>query len=125
MEEVRTLASRGGGVRLPGSTSVTSQKFAEKVSSLPQRHARESGHPEVFDFPGFRLSRAAARSAGMTSELGNEADFISDVNFSAALTRNHCHRKGWLFLPKNPRQRRQNRQVSLSLGLPLSRGIAA
>jgi len=24
------------------------------------------------DFPGFRLSRAAARSAGMTSELNNE-----------------------------------------------------
>jgi hypothetical protein len=35
------------------------------------RHARESGHPEIFEFPGFRLALAIASSAGMTSELFN------------------------------------------------------
>ncbi len=35
-------------------------------------HSRASGNPDVFVFPGFRLSRAVARSAGMTVELVNE-----------------------------------------------------
>jgi hypothetical protein len=35
------------------------------------RHARESGHPEVFEIPGFRLALAIASLAGMTSELFN------------------------------------------------------
>ncbi len=34
-------------------------------------HARESGHPDVFEIPGFRLAPAIASLAGMTPELFN------------------------------------------------------
>jgi hypothetical protein len=36
------------------------------------RHAREKGHPEAFDFPGFRVALAIASLPGMTSELCRE-----------------------------------------------------
>src|SRR5262245_45861489 len=43
-----------------------------KLSRPPlDRHARESGHPEVFEIPGFRLALAIASLAGMTSKLFN------------------------------------------------------
>ena len=51
--------------------SVVSQKFPEEVGSLPTVMPAKAGIQRS-DFPGFRLSRAAARSAGMTSELDNE-----------------------------------------------------
>ncbi|HEY6366395.1 MAG TPA: hypothetical protein VI585_16540, partial [Candidatus Binatia bacterium] len=35
----------------------------------PARHTRESGYPEVFDFPGFRVALAIASLPGMTTEL--------------------------------------------------------
>jgi hypothetical protein len=47
-------------------SSVVSQKFAKEVGGLPTRHARESGHPDAFDFPGFRVAPAIAGSPGMT-----------------------------------------------------------
>ena len=34
-------------------------------------HARQSGYPEVFDFPGFRVALAIASLPGMTPELFN------------------------------------------------------
>src|ERR687891_2882222 len=36
------------------------------------RHARESGHPEEFAFPGFRVALAIASLPGMTIELCRE-----------------------------------------------------
>jgi len=36
------------------------------------RHAGESGHPEAFDFPGFRVALAIASLPGMTIELCND-----------------------------------------------------
>lgn len=35
---------------------VLSRKFAKGFLDRPYRHARESGHPEVFEIPGFRLA---------------------------------------------------------------------
>jgi hypothetical protein len=35
------------------------------------RHTRESGYPEVFDFPGFRVELAMASLPGMTPKLFN------------------------------------------------------
>ncbi len=35
----------------------------------PHRHTRESGYPEVFDFPGFRVALAIASLPGMTPKL--------------------------------------------------------
>jgi hypothetical protein len=32
-------------------------------------HARENGHPEVFEIPGFRVALAIASLPGMTIEL--------------------------------------------------------
>jgi hypothetical protein len=46
------------------------QSSLKKSPPLP-RHARESGHPDVFEIPGFRLALAVASLAGMTSELFN------------------------------------------------------
>jgi hypothetical protein len=40
--------------------------------AFPGRHARESGHPEVFEIPGFRVALAIASLPGMTLELGSE-----------------------------------------------------
>jgi hypothetical protein len=37
----------------------------------PHRHTRESGYPEVFDFPGFRVALAIASLPGMTLKLFN------------------------------------------------------
>ena len=37
-----------------------------------RRHSRESGNPEVFEIPGFRLALAIASMAGMTLEIFNE-----------------------------------------------------
>jgi hypothetical protein len=48
-----------------------SQKFAKELGGLPQRRARESGHPGVFDFPGFRVALAIASLLEMTIELCN------------------------------------------------------
>jgi hypothetical protein len=42
-----------------------------KKSERLHRHARESGHPEVPGFPGFRLALAIASLAGMTFEIFN------------------------------------------------------
>src|ERR687895_2999489 len=44
--------------------------FSKSLGS--RRHARGSGHPEVFEIPGFRLALAIASLAGMTFELLNE-----------------------------------------------------
>ena len=35
------------------------------------RHTRESGYPEVFDFPEFRVALAIASLRGMTPKLFN------------------------------------------------------
>lgn len=44
-------------------------------SNYVPRHSRESGKPDLFEFPGFRLLLAIASSAGMTlnevTSLGN------------------------------------------------------
>jgi hypothetical protein len=54
------------------STTVLSQELAEEVGSLTNRHAREGGHPEAFDFPGFRVAPPLPRGLpGMTIGLSN------------------------------------------------------
>jgi len=42
--------------------------FAQKLRARPDRHTRESGYPEVFDFPGFRVALAIASLPGMTPD---------------------------------------------------------
>jgi hypothetical protein len=44
-------------------------RSSRNKSVSPFRHYRESGNPVSPVFPGFRLSRAAARSAGMTVRI--------------------------------------------------------
>ncbi len=39
-------------------SNVLSQKFLKEFRNRPYRHARESGHPEVFEIPGFLLALA-------------------------------------------------------------------
>jgi hypothetical protein len=51
--------------------SVLSREFVDKVPMLEVRHTRESGYPEVFEIPGFRVALAIASLPGMTSELGS------------------------------------------------------
>jgi hypothetical protein len=43
-------------------------RFA-KIRWPSRRHARESGHPEAFNFPGFRVALATASLPGMTIQL--------------------------------------------------------
>jgi hypothetical protein len=50
--------------------SVLELKFAKEARFL-DRHARESGHPEVFEIPGFRVALAIASLPGMTLKLFN------------------------------------------------------
>src|SRR5262249_55268908 len=38
----------------------------------PHRHTRESGYPEVFDFPGFRVALATASLPGMTPNYSTD-----------------------------------------------------
>jgi len=45
-----------------------SQKYLENLSDRSPCHARESGHPDLIEIPGFRLALATASLAGMTSE---------------------------------------------------------
>src|SRR5438876_12449022 len=45
----------------------------------PYRHARESGHPGLPKFPGFRLALAIATLAGMTFEICDE--FLRHHNY--------------------------------------------
>src|SRR5918996_5183787 len=52
-------------------SSVLVPKFVNE-SLDSRRHTRGSGHPEVFEVPGFRLALAIASLAGMTFELFNE-----------------------------------------------------
>lgn len=47
-------------------SSILQSKFG-----APRRHTRESGHPEVFDFPGFRVALVIASLPRMTVELFN------------------------------------------------------
>ena len=42
------------------------------IDFLVHRHTRESGYPEVFEFPGFRVALAIASLPGMTHKLFNE-----------------------------------------------------
>jgi hypothetical protein len=52
-------------------SKVLSRKPAKGFLDRLYRHARESGHPEGFEIPGFRLALAVASLAGMTVELFN------------------------------------------------------
>jgi len=45
------------------------QSSQNKTVGLSTVMLRESGHPEVFEIPGFRLALAIASLAGMTREL--------------------------------------------------------
>jgi hypothetical protein len=56
----------------------------QKKSESPDRHARESGHPKVFEIPGFRVALAIASLPGMT--LSYSTDFGNTT--LADLTRN-------------------------------------
>ena len=42
------------------------------TQALLDGSVRESGHPEAFDYPGFRVALAIASLPGMTIELCNE-----------------------------------------------------
>ena len=48
------------------------RSLLKKSCGSPSRHARESGHPDAIDFPGFRVALAIASLPGMTFELSNE-----------------------------------------------------
>jgi hypothetical protein len=50
--------------------SVLELKFAKEARFL-DRHARESGHPEVFEIPGFPVVLAIASLPGITLKLFN------------------------------------------------------
>ena len=47
-------------------------RVPKEFDGLSRRHARKSGHPETFDFPGFRVALAIASLPGMTIELCSE-----------------------------------------------------
>ncbi len=51
-----------------GMAILISQKFVRNLGNRPHCHARESGHPDFIENPGFRLALAIASLAGMTSE---------------------------------------------------------
>jgi len=42
---------------------------SQDKSAGSHRHTRESGYPEVFDFPGFRVTLAIASLPGMTPRI--------------------------------------------------------
>jgi hypothetical protein len=44
----------------------------KKLVLFPNRHARESRHPEAFGFPGFRVAPAIASLPAMTIPLCDE-----------------------------------------------------
>jgi hypothetical protein len=51
---------------------VVSWNYSSQINQrAPHRHTRESGYPEVFDFPGFRVALAIASLPGMTPKLFN------------------------------------------------------
>ena len=58
--------------------SVVKIKFAKKSGS-PDRHARESGHPEVFEIPGFRvaLPRAVIRVARNDAQNAGKSRIVT------------------------------------------------
>jgi hypothetical protein len=47
------------------------QRWQYKIDGHPSRHTRESGYPEGFDFPGFRVALAVASLPGMTTDFFN------------------------------------------------------
>jgi hypothetical protein len=52
--------------------NVLSQKFANIVGGLPTVMPRESGHPEAFDYPGFRVALAIASLPGMAPNYATD-----------------------------------------------------
>ena len=55
--------------RIAGVPGTKVRKIKQRA---PHRHTRESGYPEVFDFPGFRVALAIASFRGMTFFFGNQ-----------------------------------------------------
>jgi hypothetical protein len=51
---------------------VLTQKLVKEFDGLPAVMPAKSGHPEAFDFPGFRVALATASLPGMTIELCRE-----------------------------------------------------
>jgi hypothetical protein len=60
-------------------------KFS-KIRWRLRRHARESGHPEAFNFPGFRDELATASSPGMTITP-------SELQDTTLVNRDEVHRR--------------------------------
>src|SRR5262247_4722289 len=53
------------------SKPVSRNESSPSRSARAHRHTRESGYPEVFEFPGFRVALAIASLPGMTPKILN------------------------------------------------------
>ena len=67
-EEIYSLTIHRGLIALTSPVS----EIGKRIREPRGRHARESGHPEFFDIPGFRVALAIASSPGVTIERCNE-----------------------------------------------------